>query len=86
MTDETENLVLRLLQEIRADLVAVKTDVAAIKGDVASIKDVQRLHGMRLDTYSENFHGIIALLRDMATASDLRALAARVDALESQRQ
>jgi hypothetical protein len=86
MTDEPENMVLRLLQEIRADLAVVKTDVATIKGDVASIKDVQRLHGIRLDTYSENFHDIIVLLRDLATASELRALAARVDALENQPQ
>jgi hypothetical protein len=86
MTDEPDNLILRLLQDIRADLASVKTDVAAIKGDVAGIKDVQRLHGMRLDTYSENFHDIIGLLRDMATAADLRDLQARVSALENRRQ
>ena len=61
MTDEPENIVLRLLQEIRADVAAMKTDIAGIKGDIAGIRDVQRLHGMRLDTYGENFHDIIAL-------------------------
>ena len=79
MTAEPESLVLRLLQEIRADVAAMKTDIAAIK-------ETLRLHGMRLDTYSENFHDIIGLLRDMATAAELRALAARVDALEGRRQ
>jgi hypothetical protein len=79
MADEPESLILRLLQEIRAD-------VATIKSDVASIKETQRLHGMRLDTYSENFHEITMLLRDMATAAALHALAVRVDALENRRQ
>lgn len=86
MADEPENIVLRLLQEIRADLAAMKTDHGQrfdrIDRDLASITETLRLHGMRLDTYSENFHDIIRLLRDMATAADLRALHARVSALE----
>jgi hypothetical protein len=90
MTDEPENIVLRLLQEIRADLAAMKTDHGQrfdkIDSDLANVKETLRLHGLRLDTYSENFHDIIGLLRDRATAADLRALAARVDALEGRRQ
>lgn len=89
MTDEPENIVLRLLQEIRADLAVMKTGhderFDKVDRDLAGIKETLRLHGIRLDTYSENFHDIIALLRDMAIAADLRALAARVDALESQK-
>lgn len=72
---ETADLILPILKRIQED-------IAVIRADVASIKDVQRLHGIRMETYSENFHDIIALLRDLATAAELRALAARVSALE----
>lgn len=87
MADEPENMVLRLLQEIRADLAAMKSDHGQrfdrIDRDLASITETLRLHGMRLDTHSENFHDIIGLLRDMATAADLRELAADLRKLQA---
>lgn len=83
MADEPESLVLRLLQEIRADVAEIKTDHGR---RLVAIEEALRLQGIRLDTYSENFHDIIRLLRDMATAADLRELAVRVDALENRRQ
>ena len=97
MADEPENLVLRLLQEIRADLAATKTEhdqrFDQIDRDLAAIKETQRLHGLRLDNHTEIFsdlgekmRAIVGLLRDQAIAAELRALAARIDALENRRQ
>jgi hypothetical protein len=90
MSDEPENLIVRLLQEMRRDMDArfnqLDAKIDALDAKVEIIKETQRLHGIRLDTYSENFHDIIMLLRDMATARDLHALSVRVDALEDRRQ
>jgi hypothetical protein len=86
MADEPENLILRLLQEIRRDVADVKAAQSGHTADLASIKEMLRLHGERLNVHSENFATIIGLLRDRATAADLRALEARVSALENRRQ
>jgi hypothetical protein len=86
MADEPENLVLVLLRRLDAKVDTLNAKIDALDAKVEGIKETQRLHGTRLDTYGENFHDIIMLLRDMATARDLHALAVRVEALENRRQ
>jgi DNA repair ATPase RecN len=97
MTDEPENLVLRLLQEIRADVAEMKLDLAEVKRDVASIKETLRQHGIRLDTHGANFDDISnwlreirGLLKDYSVAQELRRITAdlsrRVSALENRQQ
>lgn len=46
MVDETENLTVRLLQEMRGDMRDLRTDIADIRSDIADIR--QRVDGNTL--------------------------------------
>lgn len=99
MTDESD-LVIRILREIQATQAEHTRTLAEHTAELGSIKEMQRLHGMRLDNHTamfsdlgEKMREVVGLLRDQATAADLRALTAdlrdlqgRVGALENQRQ
>lgn len=101
MTDEPENLVVRMLQEMRRDMDTRFNRIEATQAEhtaaLASIQDTVRLHGIRLDAAGDSFEDIggwlkeiRGLLKDYAVAQELRKitrdLEKRVTALESQRQ
>jgi hypothetical protein len=94
MTDEPESLVLRLLQQIHADVADIKTGHG---NRLAAIEETLRLHGDRLDYHTAMFEELGSKMRELkdilraapsnaALARELRALEMRVAALEGRRQ